>query len=111
MRRAVILVFGAILAVMLYVTVTASLAEGVFAAGGRLMAEPWFRATLADAYSGFIAVYVWIAWRERSVAARLVWFVLLMTLGNIAIAAYFLMALLREGSGSGIDVLFQRRAA
>lgn len=111
MRRTVILVFAGILALMLYVTVTASLAEGVFAAGGRLMAEPWFRATLADAYCGFIAVYVWIAWRERSMAARVAWFVLLMTLGNIAIAVYFLLALVRDGTGRGIDVLFQRRAA
>lgn len=111
MRRVLIVVFSLLLAVMLYVTVTASLSEGVFAAGSRLMVEPWFRATLADAYCGFVAVFVWIAWRERSTAARAVWFVLLMTLGNIAIAGYFLAVLLREGSGPGIDVLFQRRAA
>ena len=41
--------FGAILAVMLAVTVTAALDESVFEAGARLWPEPWFRATLADA--------------------------------------------------------------
>ncbi len=111
MKRFLIAVFLAVLAAMLYVTVSASLAEGVFAAGARLWPEPWFRATLADAYFGFVAMFVWIAWRETTTAARVVWFVLLMTLGNIAIAAYFLIALTRLAPGAGIDGLFQRKGA
>ena len=111
MKRLLIAVFLAVLAAMLYVTASASLAEGVFAAGSRLWPEPWFRATLADAYFGFVAVFVWIAWRERTTAARVVWFVLVMTLGNIAIAAYFLIALARLAPGAGIDGLFQRKPA
>ena len=111
MRTFLVALFAAVLAAMLYVTATASLAEGVFVASGRLWLEPWFRATLADAYFGFVAVFVWIAWRERSGAARIVWFVLLMTLGNIAIAGYFLIALVRLGPADGIDGLFRRKAA
>ena len=111
MRSFFAALFAAVLAAMLYVTVTASLAEGVFVAGGRLWSEPWFRATLADAYCGFVAVFVWIAWRERSVAARTFWFVLLITLGNIAIACYVLIALGRLQPADGIDGLFRRKAA
>lgn len=105
------LLFGFILVAMLYVTVTASLQEGVFAAGARLWPDLWFRATLADAYFGFVTVFVWIAWRERSPLARGVWFVLLMTLGNIAIAGYVLAALFRLQPGQGVEALFARRPA
>lgn len=111
MKRLLVIGFALVLVVMLYVTVTAARAENVFAAGVRLWPEPWFRATLADAYFGFLAVYVWIAWRERTLAARLVWFVLLMTLGNIAIAGYFLIALATLPPGAGIDDLYRRREA
>jgi Protein of unknown function (DUF1475) len=107
-RRALVIWFTSVMLVMLYVTVTASLGEGVFAAAGRLWADAWFRATLADAYFGFLAVYVWIAWRERALAARLIWLVLLLALGNIAIAGYFLWALSRLEPGDGIDGLFRR---
>lgn len=103
--------FAGVLAAMLYVTITASLNEGVFDALVRLWPDPWFRATLADAYFGFVAVYVWIAWRERSVVARIGWFVLLMALGNIAIAGYVLVALYRLPAGAGVDGLFARRVA
>ena len=103
------ILFGAVLAVMLYVTVSASLVEGVFDAGRRLWVDPWFRATLADAYFGFVAVFLWIAWREATTGARVIWFVLLMTLGNIAIAGYCLVALFRLRPGDGVGALFQRR--
>ncbi len=110
MTTALKMLFGVILLAMLYVTITASLQEGVFTAGARLWPDPWFRATLADAYFGFVAVYVWIAWRERSAGPRILWFVLLMTLGNIAIAGYVLAALFRLQPGQGPGTLFERRA-
>ncbi len=110
MKRGVQVTFFLILVAMLFVTVRASLGENVFAAGSRLWDDWWFKATLADAYFGFVAVFVWIGWRERSGLRRAVWFVLLMTLGNIAIAGYFLWAL-KDLEGPGIDGLFARKAA
>ena len=55
--------------------------------------EPWGLATLFDAYFGFLAFWLFIAWRERFPLARLSWFVALMLLGNFAIAAYALLCL------------------
>ena len=77
--------FFLVLLGMLAVTVTASLERGVFEAASDLWSDAWFRATLADAYFGFLTVYVWIAYRERGWARRLTWFVLLMALGNTPI--------------------------
>ena len=103
--------FGAILVAMLAVTVTASLERGVFAAAGDLWTDPWFKATLADAYFGFITVFVWIAYRERTMAARALWFVLLMALGNIAIAIYMLIRLSKLKAGDPLERLLLRDPA
>lgn len=104
--------FAAILLAMLAVTVSASLHQGVFEAGRALWPDPWFRATLADAYFGFITVYVWIAYRESTWIGRGVWFVLLMLLGNIAIAVYMLIRLFGVRTNAPLeDVLLRREIA
>ena len=105
------LLFGAILAVMLYVTVTAGLDRGIFDAGGELWRHPWFRATLADAYCGFLAFYAWVFYRERSWAGRGLWFVAIMALGNIAVAAYVLEKLFHLPAGAGAEELLRRPPA
>lgn len=89
--------FVAVLVVMVWLTVAASLDRGVFAALGQLWSDPWFRATLADAYFAFAAVYLWVAWRERTPLARVLWLVLFLGLGSIGIALYVLLGLFRHG--------------
>jgi hypothetical protein len=106
------LLFLGILAAMLAVTVSAAMERGVFTAGAELWSDPWFRATLADAYFGFLTVFVWIAYRESTWLARGAWFVLLMALGNIAIAAYVLIRLFRvPRDGTLESVLLRPEAA
>jgi hypothetical protein len=100
--------FGSILAVMLYVTVTASLDRGVFAAGAELWPDPWFKATLADAYCGFLAFYAWVFYREPTWASRAAWFVGIMALGNIATAVYVLVRLFRLPAGATVEDLLRR---
>jgi Protein of unknown function (DUF1475) len=97
-----------VLVAMTWVTVIASLDRNVVVAFGEIWADPWGRATLFDAYFAFLAVYLWIFFREPSVSARIFWLVLILTLGNFAIAFYFLWALHRIGSGPWTD-LFKRR--
>ncbi len=105
------ILFSLVLLSMLVVTTVASLDRGVFEAGAELWADPWFKATLADAYFGFLAVYVWIAYKERSWARRIVWFVLLMLLGNIAIAVYILIQLFRLPANASVEQLLLRKGA
>ena len=105
------LLFGAILVVMLYFTVTAGLGRGMFEAGGELWPDPWFRATLADAYCGFLAFYAWVFYRERSWVGRGLWFVAIMGLGNIAVSVYVLAKLFRLPPGAGAEQLLQRPSA
>ena len=100
--------FAFVLLAMLAVTTVASLDRGVFEAGAELWPDPWFRATLVDAYFGFLAVYLWIAYKERTWGRRALWFVLLMTLGNIAIAVYLLIQLFRLPATAGMADLLLR---
>ncbi|MDH3253976.1 MAG: DUF1475 domain-containing protein [Acidobacteriota bacterium] len=103
------IVFLLVLLAMLAVTTVASLDRGVFDAGADLWQDPWFRATLADAYFGFLAVYLWIAYKERTWGRRILWFVLLVTLGNIAIAVYVLLQLFRLPASATMDDLLLRK--
>ena len=101
----------AVLAIMLYVTISASLHQDLISATRQLWPDPWFRATLADAYCGFIFFYLWLYYRERGVAPRVVWLVLIMTFGNIAMAAYVLLQLRTLRPGDGIEHLLARKGS
>lgn len=100
--------FGLVLLAMLAVTVVASLHQGLFEAGAQLWPDPWFRATLADAYFGFLTVYCWIAYKERTWGARALWLVLVMTLGNLAISTYLLIQLFKLDPGDPWSKLWLR---
>lgn len=106
MRTFLTFAFSAVFLAMTWATVTASLDRDVFTAGAELWADPWGRATLFDAYFAFLAVYLFIAWRERSHLARGGWLIALLTLGNFAISAYFLLALWRLPKGARWDGIF-----
>jgi hypothetical protein len=101
--------FLLILLGMLAVTTTATLDRGLFTAGAELWQDPWFRATLADAYFGFLVIYLWIAYKERTWSLRALWFVLVLLLGNIAIAIYFLLQLARLPDSAKVEDLLLRQ--
>lgn len=91
--------FILVLLAMLAVTIAASLHQGLFEAAAELWPDPWFRATLADAYFGFLTVYCWIAYKERTLGRQALWLILVMTLGNFAIATYMLIQLFKLQPG------------
>lgn len=101
--------FFVVLATMLGVTSWASLhqALGDFVRGP-VMRDPWVIATLFDAYWAFIAFFVWVAWKEQSLGARVLWFIALIALGNIAIAAYMLDELFSVSAGEPSDAALQK---
>lgn len=110
MRMLLTTLFAGILALMIGVTTWASLDRSVFHAGN-LFADRWFVATLCDAYFGFITFYVWVAYREKSLAGRVLWFAAIMTLGNIAMAFYVILAIQRMDPADSWDRFFLGRAA
>ncbi len=71
--------------------------------------SPWACATLFDAYFGFITFFVWVCFRERALWAKLLWFVLIMTLGNIAMSGYVLLQLFRLRADEPASAVLSRR--
>lgn len=101
--------FIVILASMLGVTTWASLHTPLFAIPREVIGHPWFIATLFDAYWAFVAFYVWVAWKEQSAAARGLWFIAIIALGNIAMAAYMLRELSHVPATGPLADVFARR--
>ena len=101
--------FLVVIASMLGVTTWASLHTPLFAIPREVFTHPWFIATLFDAYWAFVAFYVWVAWKEQSLVARILWFVAIIALGNIAIAAYMLRELFRVPAAGPLADVFTRR--
>ena len=95
MKALLITLFAAILLTMLTVTGQASLSESLFKIPPQVTGDPWFIATLFDAYCGFVTFYVWVFYKEKSILVRSIWFVLIMALGNIAMASYVLIKLFK----------------
>lgn len=102
--------FLLVLLAMLAVTTWAGLQENIFVAGGRLIRDPWGLATLFDAYFAFLAFWLWLAWRERGWLPRLLWLLAILTLGNLAMAAYVLIQLFQLPAGADPGALFQRKS-
>jgi hypothetical protein len=105
------LLFAGILIYMTAMTVWVSMHKSVLASGSEFSwsVSPWAVATLFDAYFGFLTFYVWVAYKERGWAAKAIWFLLIMGLGNMAMSAYVLIQLFRlRPEQPAFDILRRR---
>ena len=112
-KRALQFMFGFILVSLTTYNVWASTQQSVLAWGG-LTTPPdnlWTIATLIDAYYGFVTFYVWVLWKETRALPRVLWFVAIMALGNIAMSAYILRQLARLKADDSAAVLLSARNA
>lgn len=109
MIRLLRVLFAAILAVMLWGTVRASLAQALFDIPPEVYGNPWFQVTLFDAYFAFLTFYVWVAWKEQSAGARVLWFLAVMLWGNFAMATYMLVQLFRAPADGSLAQVFTTR--
>lgn len=57
--------------------------------------NPWFVATLFDAYFGFLWFWAWIAYKENHAPKSAAWLVAVLLTGNMAMAVYMLIQLQR----------------
>jgi len=110
MKLALKLLFAGIFLYMVGMTTWVSLHKSILASGDEFSwaRSPWSVATLFDAYFGFITFYAWVFYKERSVVARIAWFLAIMGLGNIAMSSYVLLQLFRLRSEQpASDILLQ----
>ena len=108
MKAVLICLFSGIFVTMIAVTIHASLDRSIFEAGN-LLPDPWFQATLCDAYCGFLTFYCWVAYKESQWVPRTIWFLAIMLLGNFAMAAYVLIQLIRLSPNEPVSMVLQRQ--
>jgi hypothetical protein len=108
MKTVLKLLFGAIFLWMTVLTIRTSITVSLWSAWDSFAANPWAVATLYDAYFGFITFWVWVAYKERTMWSRLLWLVLILCLGNIAMSLYVLIQLFRLKREQPMDALLRR---
>jgi hypothetical protein len=96
---------------MLYTTVVTSLESNLVAEWSTLAAIPWMRATLIDFYINIAVIFLWVVYKERTLGARLIWLVLLLTTGSMAATAYVVIQLHRLKPGESWELALMRRPA
>ncbi|HKJ27655.1 MAG TPA: DUF1475 family protein [Anaerolineales bacterium] len=65
--------------------------------GGQILQNPWGLVSMVDLYVGFILFSGWIAYRENSVLAAILWIVGMMVLGFFTGSLYAFLALQKSG--------------
>jgi hypothetical protein len=104
------ILFAAIALSLLAYTVWASNQQPLWQwQGWRGPDRHWTIATLIDAYYGFLTFFVWVCFKEPGRLARMLWFVAIMAMGNMAMATYVLWQLHKLPAGAPVsDILTSR---
>lgn len=111
MRRTLILLFGWILVSLLAYTSWASTQQPLWEWQGLVSADRWWNiATLIDAYYGFITFFVWVCFKETGAASRIGWFIAIMLTGNMAMAIYVLLQILRLRPDQPVSAILVRQS-
>lgn len=110
MKTVLKILFAAIFIWMIILTIRTSLAVSLWSAWGSFGDSPWAVATLYDAYFGFITFWIWVAYKEKTLWPRLLWLILILGLGNIAMSLYVLIQLFRLKPEQSAEALFLREA-
>jgi hypothetical protein len=108
MKTALKLLFAAIFVWMVVMTIRTSMTVSLWSSLHSFTGNPWAVATLYDAYFGFITFWVWVAYKESTLWSRLLWLVLILALGNIAMSFYVLIQLFRLKPDQPVEALLRR---
>ncbi len=103
------IILGLVWIFMVYIVVSTSLESSLFKEWNYLGSIPWMRATLWDFYANVLIIYLWVLYRERSVAVKLIWAILFFCLGSIATIGYALIQLFLLKKGEDIQKILQPR--
>lgn len=102
-------VFTIILVWVTYQVVTTSLESNLFKEWDFLGSIPWMRATLWDFYANLFVIYLWVLYKEKNIAIKILWFVLLFCLGSIGTCIYMLIQLFKLKPNEGIKELINNK--
>ena len=93
MKKLLQILFLVIFVWMIVMTTRTCMEISLWDAWPSYKANPWAIATLWDAYFGFLTFFIWVCFKESRLSMRMLWFLLIMGLGNIAMSFYVLLQL------------------
>jgi Protein of unknown function (DUF1475) len=93
------ILFASLCLYMAYVVISTSADSNLFNEWSKLAQIPWMTATIKDFYANTVVIFVWIAYKEQTMASRLVWLLLIVGLGSIAVTLYVLIQLFKLQPG------------
>jgi len=108
MKTALKILFAVIFLWMTVLTIRTSMAVSLWSAWRSYAANPWAVATLYDACFGFITFWVWVAYKENTLWSRVLWLILILGLGNIAMSLYVLIQLFRLEPEQSAEAVLRR---
>jgi len=94
---------------MCYVVINTSINSNLFKEWDFLGSIPWMRATLWDFYANVTVIFFWLCYKEKRIALKVVWLILLVALGSIASCAYVLIQLFKLKPGEGLKEFFGKQ--
>ena len=103
------ILFSLIFVWMCYTVISTCLSNNLFREWDFLGGIPWMRATLWDFYANVTVIFVWLCYKENKLYLKLIWLILLVTLGSIASCAYVLIQLFKLKPGEGLPELFGKK--
>lgn len=109
MISALKILFSIVFVWMCYVVISTCLAHNLFKEWDYLGSIAWMRATLWDFYANILVIYMWICYKEKNWVLKIVWLILLVTLGSLASCAYVLIQLFRLKDNNGLKDFFGRQ--
>jgi H+/Cl- antiporter ClcA len=101
--------FSLIFVWMCYTVITTSINSNLFSNWDYLGSIPWMKATLWDFYANVTVIFVWLCYKESKLYLKIIWLILLVTLGSIASCAYMLIQLFKLKPGEGLPQLFGKK--
>lgn len=103
------ILFGLLFVWMCYTMIRTGIESNLFKQWDFLASIPWMRATIWNFYANITIIFLWVCYKENSLAIRLLWLILLVTLGSIASCAYVLIQLFRLKPGQGLNEFFGKQ--
>ncbi len=94
---------------MCYIVISTSINSNLFKEWDFLGSIPWMRATLWDFYANTAVIFLWVVYKEKSIALKIIWLILLVVLGSIASCAYVLIQLFRLKPNDGLKEFFSKQ--
>ena len=109
MKNLLIGVFTIVFISMISVVIRTSFESNLFAQWNYLGNIPWMQATLWDFYANIFVLLVWVYYKESSIGIKVIWTILFICLGSIAVTGYVLIQLFQLKPGEDVEKILLKK--